>query len=459
MDDGVYEKIFIHAAAQISPTRAEAEEEKKFASKIAEKIIAQVGKGADIFWVGSAARDTGLRNDRDIDLFVSYPRELDEELIVKRTIDAVKRSVVGKWEMHYAQHPYLQAQIEGFKVEVIPCFKTAPHQDIKSAVDRSPLHMDYLQKRLNSHQKRDVRLLKKLLKVAGVYGAEVDVGGFSGIVCEYLILNYRSLLGLLVAASSWKPQVIVDIEAHRTGDDLTKEFSSPLILVDAIDKRRNAAASVSLSSFSKFIALAKSFLENPSKKFFENPKDEKLDKHSLQKKLSQRDTFLLGISFAKPRDVVSDILVPQLRKTMHSIKANCRMLGYPIIDCQEFVGENSCLLLFEFHSKHKHLMQKIIGPPAWQWTSVKKFVAAHKDDAIRGPYIEEDRIVVETICSNSDVSAAITEMIGSKNSVSIGSRFEKELSKAKLLENQQLLDGRNNEFLQNYLTRKESFWK
>ena len=135
------------------------------------------------------------------------------------------------------------------------------------------------------------------------------------------------------------------------------------------------------------------------------------------------------------------------------------MLGYPIIDCQEFVGENSCLLLFEFHSKHKHLMQKIIGPPAWQWTSVKKFVAAHKDDAIRGPYIEEDRIVVETICSNSDVSAAITEMIGSKNSVSIGSRFEKELSKAKLLENQQLLDGRNNEFLQNYLTRKESFWK
>ena len=45
-------------------------------------------------------------------------------------------------------------------------------------------------------------------------------------------------------------------------------------------------------------------------------------------------------------------------------------------------------------------------------------------------------------------------MIGSKTAFPIGSRFEKELSKAKLLENQQLLDGRNNEFLQNYLTKE-----
>jgi tRNA nucleotidyltransferase (CCA-adding enzyme) len=38
----------------------------------------------------------------------------------------------------------------------------------------------------------EVRLLKKFMKGTGVYGAEIKIGGFSGYLCELLILKYRS---------------------------------------------------------------------------------------------------------------------------------------------------------------------------------------------------------------------------------------------------------------------------
>ncbi|MEM0475751.1 MAG: nucleotidyltransferase domain-containing protein, partial [Candidatus Norongarragalinales archaeon] len=221
---------------RISPTPSEAAAEKRFALELGEKLArAFSADGArtpvKIHFVGSAARDTGLRGDKDIDLFVSFPRSKTREEIVEKTVAVTKRAIRARWQMHYAEHPYLRAEVqdentkEKFEVEVIPCFATRPHEKLKSAVDRSPLHMLYLQQRLTKKQREDVRLLKQLLKAREIYGAEARVGGFSGLLCEYLILNYRSLDGLMRAAAKWKPQVVIDLEGHYNENRVKPPFS------------------------------------------------------------------------------------------------------------------------------------------------------------------------------------------------------------------------------------------
>ncbi|PIY91833.1 hypothetical protein COY71_01055, partial [Candidatus Micrarchaeota archaeon CG_4_10_14_0_8_um_filter_60_7] len=157
------EKIFAEVALEISPMPAEAKREKEFALEICRILEKNLkGEGVECAFVGSAARDTGLKDDNDLDLFVQFPRDKSEDYIVKKTFEAA-RKIPGEWVTHYAEHPYLQAQLGAFKVEVIPCFRMAANGELKSAVDRSPLHMAYLQEKLTPPQRRDVRLLKKLL--------------------------------------------------------------------------------------------------------------------------------------------------------------------------------------------------------------------------------------------------------------------------------------------------------
>ncbi|MFH0713638.1 MAG: CCA tRNA nucleotidyltransferase, partial [Candidatus Micrarchaeota archaeon] len=269
------ESLFVKIAAGVSPSKAELEEEKKFAAGIIAKLAAKLPKTCKILFVGSAARDTGLKGDRDIDLFATFPREMNEDVIVKKTFNAAKKAVKTKWITHYAEHPYLQTTISGFKVEVIPCFQVEPHSGIKSAVDRSPLHMDYLQKKLTQRQRRDVRVMKKLLKVHEIYGAEVEVGGFSGLVCEQLMLKYGGLENLLREAAKWLPPVYIDYEGTWNAEsksgkmELLHKFpDAKLVLIDVIDRNRNAAAAVSPQSLAKFILLCRQFVKKPSESFF-----------------------------------------------------------------------------------------------------------------------------------------------------------------------------------------------
>ena len=50
----------------------------------------------------------------------------------------------------------------------------------------------------------EVRVLKKFMKGIDTYGAEIKVGGFSGMLCETLILNYGSFEDTIKSASDWK---------------------------------------------------------------------------------------------------------------------------------------------------------------------------------------------------------------------------------------------------------------
>src|SRR6266516_6414541 len=98
---------------------------------------------------------------------------------------------------------------------------------------------------LTKEMRLEARLLKRFMKGIRSYGAEVRVGGFSGMLVETLILHYRSFLQVLDRASKWRPVIFLELEKPSgSQDSRAREFGSPVGMVDPVDPTRNLAAAV-----------------------------------------------------------------------------------------------------------------------------------------------------------------------------------------------------------------------
>ena len=104
--------------------------------------------------------------------------------------------------LRYADHPYVEAYVDGVKFNIVPCYNVS-FGDWKSAADRSPFHTSYVFSNLNQEKKNQVRVLKKFLKSLKIYGAEISIEGFSGYVCEVLILKFGSFLSTIQFFSTY----------------------------------------------------------------------------------------------------------------------------------------------------------------------------------------------------------------------------------------------------------------
>ncbi len=431
------EEIFARVALEVSPTAEETENEKHVANELVQRLAAKA-RQARVVFVGSAARDTGLRGDRDIDLFLAYPQTLTRDEIVERTIAATKNAIPIRWEMHYAEHPYLQGTYLGYRVEVIPSFQIAPHEPVKSAVDRSILHMDYLQNRLSREQRRDVRCLKKLLKTNGLYGAELQIAGFSGLVCEQLVLNYRNLWGLLAAAAEWKVPVFIDLEGNWPNatdrENLHQKYPTPLLLIDAVDKNRNAAAALSETNLYKFIALARAFTRKPALTYFtpQKPLDGAKARALVARAARRRKTAAYLLLMQKP-GVVDDILYPQLYKLEKSLRKQLEHFAFSVVDSATLVTRNRTGLFFELASPTAPHLKRVTGPPADKSKDVDAFLRANKN-FVRGPFIEGSRIVGERERELASANAFFNLVIRTPRAFGAPSNFVTLLRKAHLIE-------------------------
>ncbi|MFA6049526.1 MAG: CCA tRNA nucleotidyltransferase [Candidatus Micrarchaeia archaeon] len=437
------EKLFKTVAEKVSPPSAEREAEMRFAAGVSKKLERALGGGAKVKFVGSAARDTGLRGDRDIDLFAVFPTTVSRERAVKKTFSAAKKAIKAKWITRYAEHPYLQTTVSGYKVEVIPCFAISPNSPLKSAVDRSPLHMDYLQSHLSEDQKRDVRVLKQLLKNNGIYGAELEVEGFSGLVCEQLVLNYHSLAGLLEGAGKWTPPAVIDIENAYEGNApalLQKFPNSPLILVDAVDKNRNAAAATSATSVSKFICLSRELLQRPRVQlFFSKPAP--ATRARVVSAFKRRSSALFLVKSPLP-NVVEDVLFPQLKKSASAIAKQLSLSAFRVYDYAAFPDEKNVYLLFELEEAVLPAVRIVQGPPASNAESVGAFVKGalkNTKTLVRGPYIKGGRVFADKLREEREAKGALKKIISRPEKSGVASFVAKSFKAARLFEGKSAL--------------------
>jgi tRNA nucleotidyltransferase (CCA-adding enzyme) len=374
---------------------------------VAKKVLSVAKKKAkkykaEAMIVGSITRDTWLPDKKEFDIFILFPKDLSPAELEKYGLEVGKQIVKelkGTFTLKYAQHPYISAKINGVDVDIVPCYKIKNTSELKSAVDRTPFHVKYLQKHLKKNQANEVRLLKKFLKSHNLYGADAKTQGFSGYLCELLIIKYKSFLNLLKAATKWNIQEIIDLENFYKKNEypmLRKLFrDQPLIVIDPTDKERNVAAALSCENFYKFKKISEEFLSNPCEETFFGKTNYMTDFEFSRMKF-KRGTEVLLIKF-KPPNVSPDILWPQLRKFAERIESILeeRKYEFKVYGKDVYTDENElALVLLELEVYSLPNVQKIIGPIVFDERNSKAFLEAHKNPLI-GPYIEDDRWVVE----------------------------------------------------------------
>ncbi len=244
---------------EITPDARERSKIKALADKLEKKVAAAAQKlnvNAKVRVEGSVAKDTWISREPDIDVFMRVPTSIPRAKLGEVCLKVAKEATKGSRQVErFAEHPYLEAFVDSVRVNVVPCYDATPGEWL-SATDRTPFHTDYVNERLQVEMRGEVRLLKKFMKGIGVYGAEIKVGGFSGYLCELLILHYRSFLETVKAFAAHKQRLIIDIEGfyRERKKELDLLFAEPLVVVDPVDKARNVASAVREQRLYTFIA-------------------------------------------------------------------------------------------------------------------------------------------------------------------------------------------------------------
>jgi tRNA nucleotidyltransferase (CCA-adding enzyme) len=296
--------IFDEILKKIIPTKQELSIIKDITEKL-RKILDEKAKQLNISYTkiepqgSTGIKQTQLKNDFDIDLFVGLNYELYKPKYEGLSKNKLKKEskkdflyLCNNWiiksltlkEFHnprllYAEHPYVTIDyiVKNYTIKIdIVLFFDLGLEYIKNygpitAVDRSPWHGRFIKDNLSQDQKNDVRVLKQFFKANHCYGDKSAVGkvGFIGYSAELLIHHYENLQNLFSNFTTLKEN---PIDFHnRSINELKKiqHFQNDYIIItDPVDKNRNVASAISEKAYKYCKQRITEFLNNPNKDFF-----------------------------------------------------------------------------------------------------------------------------------------------------------------------------------------------
>jgi len=430
------EKLLKEVLGKVTPSEKEKALEKKTAEKIMRRIRSAKGRHIEVMLVGSIARDTHLRGDRDIDIFVLYPEKMPRPEFEKEGLGIGKKAFKGysHWE-EYSEHPYLKGMVDGFEVEIVPSYKVKKASQLKSAVDRSPFHIKALKKRLNPGLRKEIRLLKAFLKGIDCYGAKIEKEGFSGYLTELVAVRYGSFKAALAGISKWKLGTVLSLSS-ASESTARKKFEAPLIFIDPTDNNRNAAAAVSVEQFARVVAASRAFLKKPDRKFFYPKRKAAISKKRMKKLISVDQMFVLRMPF--PGRALSDVIWGQMRRFKKLLGKALEGEGFLVRRVSLYAEEGLGIDYFvELESMDLNDTIICSGPFAWDEKNSEAFVRKHSRP-LTGPRIEKGRWVVEEPRKHTDALKLAKGFLGKRKKLE-KMPFRKALVKAKFLEKKQFL--------------------
>lgn len=330
----------------------------------------------DIVFGGSFAKGTWLRNSTDIDIFVKFSSSVDYDHFETYGKQIGMQSLIEYSPyLRYADHPYVEVVVDGIKVNVVPCFDV-PFGKWKSAADRSPFHTSYMVANLDQNQKNQVRVLKRFLKSLKIYGAEISTEGFSGYVCEVLILKFGSFLSTIEFFSKYNEKgLIIRIDkATILQERYDGLYNSFIVILDPVDQKRNLGSAISTRSVATLIQASRKFLTNPNTKYFSVNSNFAV-KDSLKNSLS---SFILIIDF-RYTNRPSDVIWGQLKKLTKSIIRFSESYGFRILKsaCNVSEKENHCVIALLLESTTISSLYVKVGPEILRTQDVEKFIEAN----------------------------------------------------------------------------------
>jgi len=432
--------ILDEVARKETPDKAKREKVLKIAEKLKHKVEVEAlnrGVKVKVSLEGSVAKDTWLRDEVDIDIFMLIPKTVERKVLETVYMNVARSSLKEYgWIERYAEHPYVEAIVEdGIKVNIVPCYEVKP-PNWKSATDRTPYHTQYIKRKLKENQKTEVRILKRFMKGVEVYGADIKTGGFSGYLTELLILYYGSFLETLKAASKWKIGEIIDVKGYYKNnlEEAKKLFDEThLILIDPVDKHRNVAAAVRLEKFNVFRSASKFFLEKPSLNFFYPPQTIPLKPEKMDKILDEYPSDLMFLSF-KDVKAVPDVLWGQMYKTQKAIKNFLGKFDFKVLRSECWSDEvKHNLIIFELENLNLKNIKKHFGPPISS-PEEKKFIQKYiqNPQTISGPYIKNGRWVVLVKRKHVNAKILLEKKLKSEDfgrTIGVGSKISEALKK------------------------------
>jgi tRNA nucleotidyltransferase (CCA-adding enzyme) len=443
---------------RVTPDAREQGEIEALGKKLENRVAAaskKLGVKAKVRVEGSAARNTWSRGEPEIDVFMRVSPSIPRAQLGNVCLKVARLAMKGSRQVErFAEHPYLEAFVDDTRVNIVPCYVAKPGEWL-SATDRTPFHTDYINKRLDAEMQSEVRLLKRFMKGIGVYGAEIKIGGFSGILCELLVLHYKSFLKVIEAFAGHKHRLVIDIEAFykERKRELDLLFEEPLVVVDPVDKARNVASAVRRQNLYTFVAAAQSFLKRPSLDFFYPRKTFPLSVAKMRRKLKRCGPAIVFVMFGRV-DAVPDILWGQLYKSQRSLRKLVELSDFSVL--RDFAwSDEKTVNVFGFEFEHCCIpsVKKHLGPPLEKERECEKFLLKHEHGVgtVAGPYVEDGRWVVQVRRKFTDACVLIRERLedGGK-SAGVAEGISQVLKKKgfKVLVNEEVVGvyGKNKEF-------------
>jgi len=415
--------------------------------KVVQKELTKKHLPTKIELVGSTAKDTYLKNNLDIDMFLLFPTSYQKNEIGNHAIN-IGRKILKKTEECYAEHPYIRGYYKNIKAEIVPSYQIEKPSQKLSAVDRTPLHTKYVIKNLKKTQKQEVRLLKQFLRGIGCYGAEAEIEGFSGYLCEILIIKYKTFNDLIRNAKNWKTKhtIILTKAKHPT-------FDTPLIFIDPVDNNRNVASAVSKEKYELFIKACKEYTKKPRITFFFPNRIIRWPLKKIKKEIKKQNKLYIGIKLVKP-DIIVENLYPQIRKAVRSIWDICERNDFTIHDIVFYVDKKKIFIIVK--TEKKSLSKTMIheGPPIKLRDNVEEFISRWKNNprVTKKPYKKNGRYYVEIKREHTDIRVFLKERI--KN-LSLGKHIDRYKQKYEVVSLEDLLKNNLGGFWTAYLDKKK----
>ncbi|NKQ39525.1 MAG: CCA tRNA nucleotidyltransferase [Methanosarcinales archaeon] len=402
--------IELNVLKKIRPTK----EERQKLFEIANYLIKKIHNAAYKYEidsiqakvVGSAARDTFISGNHDLDLFITFPKETTRENLETHGLLIAKEVSKEGYDIEerYAEHPYLHMKYKEYNIDLVPCFRVESPANIQSAVDRTPFHNQFVKEHIKKKQ-CEVLLLKQFMDACGVRGSELRKAAFSGYLIELLIIYYGSFSLCIHAADTWKPNLLIDLKNHGT-----QKFKTPLIVIDPTDPARNVAAALSIDKFCTFIDYSREFIKNPSEKFFFPDEKKPITNSEIIEKQKNKGSSIIAIVFEKP-DIIDDIFYPQLYKMEQSIVKLIENHEFKIFKSGTWAEDGIAVIIIDLFSSTLPNIKHNIGPPIWEKVHAERFKSKYQVRDCYSLYIKNGKFIAEIPREFTDIRQLIKSKI------------------------------------------------
>lgn len=330
---------------------------------------------------GSIAKGTNIKSDFDCDIFMKFPIEMKD-----KDISSIAEKILKSFspERMHGSRDYFKFVKNKIKYEIVPVLNINTTDELINTTDASPLHAEWVRDEIKKKPglADDIRLTKQFCKSQGVYGAESYIRGFSGHVVDILTIYYGGFIPLLEASQKWQVQnkVVLDFYNFHKGKALNvlnySKLDSPLIVIDPIEKQRNASASLSIEKLKIFIESAKNFLNHPDKSYFQK---KEVTISELKKKVDKTDkNKILVLLSSESLEGKEDIIGTKLLKAYEYIINQAKANDFPIIE-SGWTWDKKKKAIFWIISENIESEKIWPGPPINVKNAVLAFKKKHKD--------------------------------------------------------------------------------